>query len=457
MCCSNGKVKLPSLRLPPEPLNSLMLGTTATSKHFLENIRKYNSCFQMTSFGATIEVCEPGFMPTFKVQGQVYHRVGSLLPPTNEEPKFLQIYFMRDEQQEATQRCNNIPGTRQDIVMDLQRMLHKYNSYVPIFKSTLQKMLSDEYRVVISADKKPAWGHARRFNEPSTNEVAVVIFGNEFDRRDIILEKTNNQLQRVAETHRSYDALQYPLIFWEGEDGYHFLIMQRDPTTGMPVDYKNVSAMDFYAYRIMMRTGAINHILRCRQLFHQFIVDMYVKIESERLCFIRLNQKKLRVDEYIHLRDAIANDGNTNNLGQLVILPSTFTGSPCHMHEYTHDAMTYVRNYGKPDLFVTFTCNPTWKEIREELLDDQIPSDRHDLLVRVFRQKLMKLMNVITKSHVFGPARCWMYSIEWQKRGLPHAHILIWLKDKIKSDEIDSAISAELPDRQQDPRLSGDP
>ena len=57
------------------------------------------------------------------------------------------------------------------------------------------------------------------------------------------------------------------------------------------------------------------------------------------------------------------------------------------------------------------------------------------------------------KSHVFRPARCWIYSIEWQKRGLPHAHILIWLKDQIKSDQIDSVISAELPDRQQDSRL----
>src|ERR1700761_9408383 len=140
-----------------------MSGTTQTSRHFLENIRKYNSCFQMTSFGATNEVCEPGFMPTFKVQGQVYHRVGSLLPATNEEPKFLQIYFMGDERQEANQRCNNIPGTRQDIVMDLQQMLHQHNRYVNILKSTLQKMLSDEYMVVISADKKPAWGHARRF------------------------------------------------------------------------------------------------------------------------------------------------------------------------------------------------------------------------------------------------------------------------------------------------------
>jgi hypothetical protein len=102
---------------------------------------------------------------------------------------------------------------------------------------------------------------------------------------------------------------------------------------------------------------------------------------------------------------------------------------------------------------VTFTCNPKWQEIQQELLLGQVPSDRHDLLARVFRQKLIKLINIITKSNVFGPTRCWMYSVEWQKRGLPHAHILIWLKDKIKSDQIDNVISAKLPDPQRDTRL----
>ncbi|KAG8235758.1 hypothetical protein J437_LFUL015379 [Ladona fulva] len=43
------------------------------------------------------------------------------------------------------------------------------------------------------------------------------------------------------------------------------------------------------------------------------------------------------------LRDAIANDGNMSDIGRLVILPSTFTGSPRHMHEYAQDAMSYVR------------------------------------------------------------------------------------------------------------------
>ncbi|GFU17680.1 helitron_like_N domain-containing protein [Trichonephila clavipes] len=47
-----------------------------------------------------------------------------------------------------------------------------------------------------------------------------------------------------------------------------------------------------------------------------------------------------------------------------------------------------------------------------------------------------------------------MYSIEWQKRGLPHAHILVWLINKITPDQIDQIISAEIPGKDIDPNLS---
>ena len=46
-----------------------------------------------------------------------------------------------------------------------------------------------------------------------------------------------------------------------------------------------------------------------------------------------------------------------------------------------------------------------------------------------------------------------MYSVEWQKRGLPHAHILIWLRNKITSNEIDDVISAEIRDENVDKGL----
>ncbi|GFS92037.1 ATP-dependent DNA helicase [Trichonephila clavipes] len=149
------------------------------------------------------------------------------------------------------------------------------------------------------------------------------------------------------------------------------------------------------------------------------------------------------------------NDGNVNpkELGRMAILPSTFTRSPRHIHEYAQDAMTYVRAYSRPDLFVTFTCNPTWNEIKKLLLVEQSSSDRHDITARVFKQKLKCLMDFIIKHHVFGETRCWMYSIERQKRGLPHAYILVWLINKITPDQIDQIISAEIPDKHIDPYL----
>lgn len=123
------------------------------------------------------------------------------------------------------------------------------------------------------------------------------------------------------------------------------------------------------------------------------------------------------------------------------------------MQEYAQDAMTYVRHYGRPDLFVTFTCNQNWSEIKDNLMPGQTKLDRHDITARVFRQKLKSLIDFITKYHVFGATRCWMYSVEWQKRGLPHAHILIWLMEKIMPNDIDKIISAEIPDPNVDPEL----
>lgn len=93
MCCADGKVKLPELLSPPVPLSTLVSGDTSLSKNFSANKRENNSCFQMTSFGATINVRE-NYTPTCKVQGPIYHRAGSLLPLPSADHKVFQIYFM---------------------------------------------------------------------------------------------------------------------------------------------------------------------------------------------------------------------------------------------------------------------------------------------------------------------------------------------------------------------------
>jgi hypothetical protein len=92
------------------------------------------------------------------------------------------------------------------------------------------------------------------------------------------------------------------------------------------------------------------------------------------------------------------------------------------------DAMAICRSFGLPSYFITFTCNPNWPEIQAELIPGQITADRPYLVTRVFRMKLSVLMKDLMKDEVFGPTVAQIHVIEFQKRGLPHAHILIILK-----------------------------
>ncbi|XP_024893230.1 uncharacterized protein LOC112468336 [Temnothorax curvispinosus] len=454
MCCNAGRVQLSPFEPLPEPLYSLVMGSHPEHVHFMNYIRKYNGCFSMTSFGGK-QVLQDGFIPTFKVQGQVYHLVRSLLPVPEQEARFLQIYFVGEDEREVRLRCiSNFSDVKQGLVKELQRMLHDVNSYIKDLKTTLDKVspTCKKFEVVIYADRKPADAHRGRFNAPIANEVALVIVGQQFDQRDIVLQSHDNKLRRISKIHRSYDALQYPLLFCRGEDGYSITIPQRDPQTKLLL--KNlVSAASFYSYRIMIREGEVNHLVYFRSLFSQFLVDMYVKIETERLNYIRNNQAQLRADSYIHLRDAVGRqDADVAQLGQMVVLPSSFTGRPRYMHERTQDAMTYVRYHGRPDLFITFTCNPKWNDITDALLLGQKSYDCHDIIARVFHLKV-KMMALLNKGSLFGKVWCFMYSVEWQKRGLPYIHILLWLEQRIFSDMIDKIICAEIPDPLKDSLL----
>ncbi|KAF7831919.1 ATP-dependent DNA helicase PIF1-like [Senna tora] len=110
-----------------------------------------------------------------------------------------------------------------------------------------------------------------------------------------------------------------------------------------------------------------------------------------------------------------------------------------------------------PDLFITFTCNPRWPELDKifKELDCKL-EDRPDLVSRLFKIKFNKLIRDITKDMLFDNCRPDIYTIEFQKRGLPHAHILLWLspEDKCTSaSQIDLVIFAEIPNREAHPKL----
>ncbi|KAK6137063.1 hypothetical protein DH2020_029195 [Rehmannia glutinosa] len=119
------------------------------------------------------------------------------------------------------------------------------------------------------------------------------------------------------------------------------------------------------------------------------------------------------------------------------------------------DAMAICRWMGYPDLFITFTCNPKWPEIIRFVQKKNLNSeDRPDIICRIFKLKLDSLIKDLRKNKLFGKVNAIIYTIEFQKRGLPHAHILLFLAKEDRyptADDIDRIISAEIPDERIDP------
>jgi hypothetical protein len=129
---------------------------------------------------------------------------------------------MSDAHEQAQRRCEVSEGTRQHIVQSLQDLLQETNNLINNFKCAKDSAPTEDYDVVICADRVPSGEHTRRFNAPAVAEVAAVITGEEHGKRDIVIHNRGEGLQRIYETHRSYDAPQYPLLYTRGEDGYHW-------------------------------------------------------------------------------------------------------------------------------------------------------------------------------------------------------------------------------------------
>ena len=328
LCCSKGNVQLDAFPQPPVFLQHLYEGVDSNGKHFLTNIRKYNCAFQMTSFGCS-EITMAGFNPTFRIQGQVYHLIGSIIPTEGESPKFAQIYFIDNQDSEVATRCAIVDGLKPNIIRGINQLLHESHHYVEVFKVAKeifeQEAVPTNVKVVINEAKRPLGEHSRRYNRPLSDEVGVLMPNDATNNRDIVLHYRDGGLKRISELHRSYDPLQYPLLFTNGTDGWHVNLKLRNG--------RKLTAMVYYCYHIMIRQN-VSVLLRAKRLFQQYLVDAYCKIETERLQFLRREQTTLRADCYQDLWDAILDrDGDPNNVGRRIILPSTFTGGPRYMYE----------------------------------------------------------------------------------------------------------------------------
>src|SRR6202789_4502128 len=194
------------------------------------------------------------------------------------------------------------------------------------------------------------------------------------------------------------------------------------------------------------------------KLFQEYAVDSWATTEQQRLNWVRHNQSTIRAETYQGLTDAVAADPTTHGreLGQRLILPSSFSGSSRNMIQHCQDALAINRHFHGADFFLTMTADPNWPEIKEALLPGQTSADRPDLVVRVFHGKVEELKADLFKRGYPGQTVAHVFTIEFQKRGLPHLHMIIFLHPDSKlrtPEEIDTLLSAEFPDEDEEPEL----
>jgi len=123
----------------------------------------------------------------------------------------------------------------------------------------------------------------------------------------------------------------------------------------------------------------------------------------------------------------VVSAGETRALevGKTVVLPRSLLGGDRDMQQRFLNVMAIVQRFGKLDYFITMTCNPYWEEVTSNLEPSQTPQDRPDLVSRVYRAKLRSVKDLLIKKKYFGEVATYVHVTEFQKRGLPHEHILL--------------------------------
>ena len=291
LCCKEGKVKLPPLKQALLYLRQLLrYNERGESSNFRQNIRLYNSMFAFTSMGRNVdyEINKQASGPyVFRLNGQNYHQIGTLLPKDDvTKPKFSQLYI-HDTENEVRNRINASASMEsktqpdENIVKGLLEMLDEHNVLVKSFRMARDRFQNRRIKDVRLRLINKRSKDGRQYNLPSASEVAALIIGeqdgenNEFD---IIVETKDKMSQRISELHPSYMAMQYPLLFPYGEDGFRPEI-EYENKRGSKGKRKYVTMLEFYAYRIQQRLNQASTLQMSGRLFLQFLVDAATCIE----------------------------------------------------------------------------------------------------------------------------------------------------------------------------------
>ena len=326
-------------------------------------------------------------------------------------------------------------------------MLLNHHQYAAIYRHAYDILEHYDLNDDVSICLHVAPGHDHRwYNLPTADEVAVILPGvaggnKQLCQCDIVLQTRAGELQVINVLHPAYVPLYYVLLFPYGENGWHPALNLRSHDSGGMVA-KRLTKTRYVTYRLQVWENEYSALLQGGCLLQQFMVDMFACIDQSWLYWFRQNQSSIRACLYSGLEDAVGHgddDVDLHTLGQRFILPLSYIGGATSL------AAALSRFNGNCTLFSTcgHIFNNDYKSTVAVLLPRQTAYDRPKLVSRIFQMKKKAIIDFIHKHGIFGIALAYVYSIEFQKRGLPHIHMLIFLKEPYKlntMEAIDSCI-----------------
>lgn len=385
LCCSNGTRRVPRLTPLPNEIRSL-LENPSKARDISSSSRRLNNLFSFTAIGFTGQSRSIPPDAHVEISGRSYHRILHL-----DSGRHSMRWFLYDEA-ERTQAASQW-AVDLDWVTAVRTALDRVNPYIHNLRA-FASMQDREYL-------------ALELQGPSANGdfavLAHIANSTSFQPRSIVIWKHRDaepEFINLLSPH--YEPMQYPVLFPHGELGWGL------DSRGQRL--RDMTQIEWYRRRILSE----ERFQIFGRLANEYLCDMWSRVQEEQLSYIFHNRTQQQQNR----------DTDPNNPSSLdVMLPADFLGSRAWTKEETADSLALARHFGRGTLMITMTTNPEWPEIVARLQPGQTAADVPIIVARVFRARLNHLLDLLRTK--FGDVVYSIRVIEFQKRGFPHAHIII--------------------------------
>jgi len=476
----------PGGQAPCTLIKHLFWPQTKTEKKQKKHIRDYNNACQMAS--STVkwaDVNRKGRGPSvLRIQGQPYHLNHLFNPldaghnPTG-KPQYIQL-FLLDESKDHWEAslaystgANRQSADSNELGIGIVEWIRSHNPFAQQFMTIfeqIRKYPNPEknlaFKVTYMEEDSKVW------NRPTlAGELFAVVDKKAFQEvqratsatgRDIVLlarmrpaAPISGRKATVKDVPNAvvpmmgayFEPLRMPLFYPRGESGW-YMSLKND-------NGRRITQLEYVRWHMHYRVGTrVPHIFGGR-LYQEWLITVFLRYEVARLSIYATNkyQMNLRGSKLSSVKAAVG-DGVTSgaDAGSKIQIPSSHVGSMRWYRAKKADSLILINVFGIPTLFITMTCNPNWPEIVDAMKQQGCdnPCDRPDITERVLDKKANELIKDIYERQIFGKCVAFTGRKEWQKRGLPHAHLLFWLDAEAIArlstpTGIDEIVQAEIP------------